>query len=383
VAEPLSAPLDAIRIREALALAETSVGLTDPNPRVGCVIGREDGTVLGRGATQQAGGAHAEVMALRDAAAQGAELRGATAWVTLEPCAHHGRTPPCCDALVAAGLGRVVVAVGDPFAQVDGAGIARLRAAGVQVDMAPRELAEQARALNIGFFSRVQRGRPWVRLKAAASLDGTTALANGQSQWITGEAARADGHAWRRRAAAVLTGIGTVRADDPRLDVRLVPSPGQPARLVLDSRWQLPPSARLLDAPGTVHVFGVGEPPDAAAQALRARGARLHTLPPRAGRVDLDSLMPALAALGVNELHVEAGATLSGALLRAGWVDELLLYLAPLLLGAGRPLLVGEPLMRLADGVALQALRSDAVGADLRLRALTAPGAAFSGGALP
>jgi diaminohydroxyphosphoribosylaminopyrimidine deaminase/5-amino-6-(5-phosphoribosylamino)uracil reductase len=217
---------------------------------VGCVLGRADGSVLGRGATQQAGGPHAEVMALRDAAAAGHSVQGATAWVTLEPCAHHGRTPPCCDALIAAGLARVVVAIGDPFAQVAGAGLARLRAAGIEVVMADADIAQAAREINIGFFSRIERGRPWVRMKIAASLDGRTALPNGVSQWITGEPARTDGHAWRRRAAAVLTGIGTVLEDDPRLDVRLVPTPAQPLRVVVDSRLETPPAARLLQPPG-------------------------------------------------------------------------------------------------------------------------------------
>jgi len=215
-------PLDHERLQQARGLAEASFGLTEPNPRVGCVIGLDDGQVLAEGATQQAGGPHAEVMALRDAAARGARTHGATAWVTLEPCAHHGRTPPCCDALVEAGIARVVIGSPDPFPQVNGAGIKRLRAAGVRVDLADGAEREACRELNLGFFSRVERGRPWVRLKVAASVDGCTALLDGQSQWITGEAARRDGHAWRRRASAVLTGVGTVLADDPRLDVRLV-----------------------------------------------------------------------------------------------------------------------------------------------------------------
>ena len=254
-AAPLS-DLDQQRLRDALALAESVFGLTEPNPRVGCVVGHADGTVLGRGATQQPGGPHAEVMALRDAAAAGHTVEGATAWVTLEPCAHHGRTPPCCDALIAARVARVVVAAGDPFPQVNGQGIARLRAAGIRVDLADGELAQAAHDINVGFFSRVQRGRPWVRLKVAASLDGTTALHNGASQWITSEAARRDGHAWRKRASAVLTGIGTALADDPRLDVRLVDTPRQPLRVVLDSQFRLPPTARLLAPPGQVLVVG-------------------------------------------------------------------------------------------------------------------------------
>ncbi len=373
--------LDHQRLIEALALAESSFGLTEPNPRVGCLVGHADGRVLGRGATQQAGGPHAEVMALRDAAAAGHDPRGATAWVTLEPCAHHGRTPPCCDALVAAGLARVVVAVADPFPQVNGQGIARLRAAGIEVVMADEAMASAARDINIGFFSRVQRGRPWVRLKVAASLDGISALPNGKSQWITGEAARRDGHAWRRRASAVLSGIGTVLADDPRLDVRWVDTPAQPLRVIVDSRFRLPPTARLLDPPGQVLVCGAlgcagaatawSTSSQAALQAaLKARGAQCLNLPGPAGQVDLAKLLTLLAQRGVNELHVEAGATLNAALLRQNLVDEVLVYLAPTLLGQGRPMASLGPFEALTQGVALRWIDTQAIGTDLRLRAL-------------
>jgi diaminohydroxyphosphoribosylaminopyrimidine deaminase/5-amino-6-(5-phosphoribosylamino)uracil reductase len=337
---------------------------------VGCVIGREDGEVLAQGATQQAGGPHAEVMALRDAAARGVRTRGATAWVTLEPCAHHGRTPPCCDALVEAGVARVVIGSPDPFPQVNGAGIARLRAAGVHVVVADGAEREACRELNIGFFSRLERGRPWVRLKVAASVDGCTALPNGQSQWITGEAARRDGHAWRRRASAVLTGVGTVLADDPRLDVRLVETPAQPWRVVLDSRWRTPPAARLLSAPGRSLVAGVGPAGDAGAR-LREAGAEIVELPNLAGRVPLEPLLTLLASRGVNELHVEAGATLNGALLAAGWVDECLLYVAPRFLGSGHaiadwPVLPGPA--ALGDRPLWRFLDCTPLGDDLRLR---------------
>lgn len=362
-----TSPLDHARLLEALALAEGSIGLTDPNPRVGCVIGHEDGRVLGRGATQRAGEAHAEVMALRDAAAAGHDLRGATAWVTLEPCAHHGRTPPCCDALVAAGIARVVVALGDPFPQVAGAGIARLRAAGVQVGMADDDIATAARELNIGFLSRVQRGRPWVRLKIAASLDGRTALANGASQWITGPEARADGHAWRRRAGCVLTGIGTVLDDDPRLDVRLVPTALQPMRAVLDSRLRTPPGARLLAAPGRALVYTASDD-EPAAMALRAAGAEVRRHAGPQGGVDLPAVLADLAGLGVNELHVEAGARLNGALLSAGLVDELLVYSAPLLLGEGRGMAALGPFETLAQGLRWRYVDVQPLGADLRSR---------------
>ena len=365
--------LDRQRLQEALLLAESSFGLTEPNPRVGCVIGLEDGRVLGRGATQQAGGPHAEVMALRDAQTQGHRTQGATAWVTLEPCAHHGRTPPCCDALIAAALSRVVVALADPFPPVNGAGIARLRAAGISVVLADGkadgDIAAAARDINIGFLSRVQRGTPWVRLKIAASMDGVTALADGQSQWITGEAARRDGHAWRRRASAVMTGIGTVLADDPQLDVRWVPTPAQPLRVVVDSTWRLPPSARLLQGPGAVLVVGASDP-HLAPPALAACGATLLHVPAADGRVDLASMLRQLAARGVNELHVEAGAVLNGALLRAGLVDELLFYMAPRLVGPGRPMALWPALPTLADALDFKLVDVQQLGDDLRIRAL-------------
>lgn len=365
-------PLDRDRLQEALALAESSFGLTEPNPRVGCVIGHADGRVLGRGATQQAGGPHAEVMALRDAQARGHDVRGATAWVTLEPCAHHGRTPPCCDALIAADLGRVVVALADPFPQVNGAGLARLRAAGIEVQMADADIAAAAHDVNVGFFSRVQRGRPWVRLKVAASVDGVTALHDGQSQWITGEAARRDGHAWRRRASTVLTGIGTVLADDPRLDVRWVATAAQPARAIVDSRFRLPPTARLLQAPGRVSVFGALDPASAPAT-LRASGATLHQAAGPDGTVDLGAVMRQLAQSGTNELHVEAGAVLNGALLRAGLVDELLVYLAPRLLGEGRPWARGLALASLSQSIDFAVTDLRLVGEDVRLLARVKP----------
>jgi len=369
-------PLDHQRLLEALALAESSFGLTEPNPRVGCIIGTEDGQILGRGATQQAGGPHAEVMALRDAQAAGHALQGATAWVTLEPCAHHGRTPPCCDALIAAGIVRVVAALGDPFPQVNGAGMTRLRAAGVDAVLADGDIAAAAAFINCGFLSRVQRGRPWVRVKVAASLDGRTALPNGRSQWITGEAARRDGHAWRRRASAVLTGIGTVRADNPRLDVRLVPTPAQPLRVVLDSQFMLKADAAIAAPPGRLLLVGaVGV--DQADQRLAEQGVSLLSLPGPDGRVDLGLLLQTLAAQGVNELHVEAGAVLNGALLAGGWVDEVLMYLGPMLLGPGRPMADWPALQSLDEALALQVQDVIRLGPDVRLRAFTAAGQAL------
>lgn len=361
-------------------LAACAVGLSEPNPRVACRLLLADGRVFD-GHTQAAGSAHAEVMALRAAQAAGADVRGATACVTLEPCSHHGRTPPCCDALIAAGVARVVVALLDPNPLVGGQGVARLRAAGVQVDVLPatHPLAVASRERNIGFLHRMTHGLPWVRLKMAASLDGTTALPNGVSQWITSPAARADGHAWRRRAGAVLTGIGTVLADDPRLDVRLVPTTLQPLRVVLDSQLRTPPSARLLAAPGQALIYTAAPAAHNQAQreALAAAGALVLDTPattPSPGahvQVDLPTVLRDLAQRGVNELHLEAGARLSGAWLQAGLVNELLLYLAPQLLGPGTGLAQIGPFTALAQGVALQFVEATRVGPDLRIRART------------
>lgn len=353
-------------MREALALAAQGIGLTEPNPRVGCVIVSADGRVIGRGHTQQAGGAHAEVMALRDAQSRGESVHGATVCVTLEPCAHHGRTPPCCDALVAAQVGRVVVAIADPNPQVAGQGNARLRAAGIEVIDGP--FGDESRELNIGFFSRMQRGRPWVRMKSAVSLDGRTALENGASQWITGEPARADGHAWRKRAGAVLTGVGTVLEDNPRLDVRLVETVRQPLRVIVDSRLDTPPAARMLDAPGAVLIYA-SQPDDDRRGALTARGAEIALAPGANGKVDLPAMLQDLARRGINELHVEAGHKLSGSFVRERLVDEFLIYIAPKLLGAGRALAAFGPLERLDDALALRYVGVQPIGTDLRILA--------------
>lgn len=363
-AHPLSS-LDALRLREALDLAEGVIGLTDPNPRVGCVLGTQDGRVLGRGATQEVGGPHAEVMALREAAAHGHDVHGATAWVTLEPCAHHGRTPPCCDALIAAGIGRVVVAMQDPFPAVAGQGMASLRAAGVQVALAGGALAEAAREINIGFFSRVLRGRPWIRLKTACSLDGRTALPNGVSQWITGPAARADGHAWRRRASVVLTGIGTILSDDPGLDVRLVPTRKQPRRAVLDSRLRIPVDAVILRRPGTL-VYTASNDAERHG-ALSATGAEVIRLTTDRDRVDLHALTTDLTARQANELHVEAGAALTGSWLESDAADELLMYVAPMILGPGRGIADLLPSQDLVTARRFQFAASEFIGQDLRL----------------
>jgi diaminohydroxyphosphoribosylaminopyrimidine deaminase/5-amino-6-(5-phosphoribosylamino)uracil reductase len=359
---------DRVLLREALRLAEGAIGLSEPNPRVGCVIAAEDGRTLATGFTQQAGGPHAEAAALAAARAAGHDLRGTTAWVSLEPCAHHGRTPPCCDALIAAGVKRVVVAMQDPNPLVAGLGLARLRAARVMVDLADAELAQAARELNIGFFSRMQRGRPWVRLKIAASLDGRTALDNGLSQWITGEAARTDGHLWRKRASALLTGIGTVLEDDPRLDVRLVPTQRQPLRVIVDSRLQTPSDARILAAPGEVLIYTATDEASRAA-ALRERGAQLVPMAAAHGKVDLAAMLADLARRGVNELHVEAGPKLNASMLRENLVDELLVYLAPKLLGLGREMAAFGPLSQLSDALAFEFTQVERIGEDLRILA--------------
>jgi len=357
---PLS-PLQAMQL--AMAWAEEAIGLSDPNPRVGCVLLDAQGGFLAAGHTQAAGQAHAEVMALRQAQAQGLDVRGATAVVTLEPCAHHGRTPPCCDALVAAGISRVVAAMVDPNPLVAGQGLARLAAAGLRVEHGL--LAAEAEALNVGFCHRMRTGLPWVRLKWAASLDGFTAHPDGRSQWITGADARRDGQAWRRRAGAVLTGIGTVLDDDPRLDVRDWPIARQPLRVVLDTQARLPAAARLLLPPGEVlHIHGPG-----------ARSSHPSWEAPldAAGHVDAAAVLAELGRRAINELHVEAGARLNGAWLAAGLVDELLLYVAPKLLGQGRGVASVPMPLPFDDAQRWRWVDVQALGEDLRLR-LRRPG---------
>ena len=369
-----SSPLTADEaMRLALSLARAASTTAPPNPAVGCVIVAPDGRMIGSGHTQRTGGPHAEVMALRDAAARGASTAGATAFVTLEPCAHHGRTGPCCDALAQAGIGKVVASLADPNPLVAGQGFERLRAAGVEVEVGP--LAMEARELNLGFFSRMVRQSPWVRLKAAASIDGKTALENGTSQWITGERARADGHAWRARAGAILTGVGTVIEDDPRLDVRLVETVRQPPLVIVDSRLQTPPDARLFEVERPVWIYAAARD-EAKALALEARGATIGCLANADGKVDLAALLADLARREVNELHVEAGHKLNGSLMREGLVDEILLYLAPKFIGDGlgiasRPH-AGGPLTALSEALALEFRSFDAVGPDLRIVARVA-----------
>jgi len=368
----------------ALALARDAQRAAPPNPAVGCVIvaphtdpGRP-ADILGRGHTQRTGGPHAEVMALRDAATNGHSVQGATAYVTLEPCSHHGRTGPCCDALIAAGISKVVAAIADPNPLVAGQGFARLRAAGIEVDIGPG--AVESRELNIGFFSRMVRKTPWVRLKVAASLDGKTALDNGVSQWITAAAARTDGHAWRARAGAVLTGVGTVLEDNPRLDVRLVDTVRQPHLVIVDSRLQTPPTAQLF-LPGRAVWIYAATRDNTRQAALEARGATVTYLPDAQGKVDLAALLRDLATREINELHVEAGHKLNGSLMREGLVNELLLYLAPKIIGSGLDMAshvhAGGALTDLAGAVSLAFQSVEMIGADLRIVARLAGRDAF------
>lgn len=351
----------------ALQLAAQGLSTTSPNPRVGCVLVKGD-EVVGEGWHVRAGEPHAEVHALR---AAGDRTRGATAYVTLEPCSHHGRTPPCADALIAAGVARVVCAMQDPNPQVAGQGIARLRAAGIAVESGLMEAA--ARELNVGFVSRMTRGTPWVRSKIAASLDGRTALANGVSQWITGAAARQDVQQLRARSCAVLTGIGTVLADDPQLNVRIA-TERQPLRVVLDSTLRMPPAARMLQS-GKVLVCTASRDADKRA-ALERQGVEVLLLANASGRVDLQAVLRELARRGINEVLVEAGRKLNGALLQAGLVDELVLYLAPQLLGdAARGMADLGELLRLEQRVALAWSDVRRVGEDLRITAEVISGA--------
>jgi diaminohydroxyphosphoribosylaminopyrimidine deaminase / 5-amino-6-(5-phosphoribosylamino)uracil reductase len=338
------------------------------------VLESPDGTLIGQGHTQQAGGPHAEVMALRDAAARGHSVVGATAFVTLEPCSHHGRTGPCCDALIAAGIKKVVATNLDPNPLVAGQGFARLRAAGVAVEVLdPTDpLAVASRELNIGFFSRMIRKTPWVRMKIAASLDGTTALDNGTSQWITSTEARTDGHGWRAQSSAILTGIGTVLADKPRLDVRLVETPRQPHLVVVDSGLQTPLDAPFFIAGRAVFIYAAAQN-DAKKTALEALGATVIYMPGTdsqgspTGKVDLAAMLKDLGQREINELHVEAGFKLNGSLVREGLVDEFVVYLAPKLLGQGAGMFNIGPLTELAQGVALDFKSTEMVGPDLRI----------------
>ena len=349
-------------MRRALELAQNSSILASPNPRVGCVIVR-DGHIIGEGFTQPVGGNHAEIQALEDAGSRGLDCRGATVYVTLEPCAHFGRTPPCVDALIDAGIARVLAALEDPNEQVAGRSFEKLRAA--RIDVINGVLAREARSLNRGFLSRFERKRPWVRLKVAASLDGKTALASGESQWITSEQAREDGHRWRMRADAVMTGIGTVIKDNPRLNVRLPDVVRQPKRIIVDSQLKTPLDARVLEG-GETWIFAANASPYKI-EAMQEKGIEVFSSINDTGRVDLAEMMKRLADKEINEVHVEAGATLNGALIQGGFVDEMLIYLAPCFLGSGKSMLSVNDIHSLADRIALDIQEILPIGNDIRI----------------
>jgi len=346
----------------ALQLAENGLCSTSPNPRVGCVIVR-DGEIVGEGWHERAGDIHAEIHALRTAKEA---ARGATVYVTLEPCSHHGRTPPCAQALIEAGVARVVVAMNDPNPLVAGEGLAMLEQAGILTEK--NLLEAQAHELNIGFVYRMTCGRPWVRLKIAVSLDGKTALNNGVSQWITGEPARRDVHRLRARSCAVLTGIGTVLADDPLLDVRAVETTRQPLRIVLDSQLKMPPTAKMLRHGETLIITGNDDPKTI--DSLSKAGADLLILPLKNARIDLERMLIELSKREINEITVEAGATLSGALLHAGLVDELVIYQAPLLLGNKARSMLDMIELTTLPGLELCIKDVTMVGGDMRIRAV-------------
>lgn len=356
--------LDHRFMSRALDLARNALFQASPNPRVGCVIVR-DGHIIGEGWTQPPGSNHAEVEALLDARRNGHDLHGTTAYITLEPCSHFGRTPPCATALIEARVARVIAAVEDPNPQVAGRGLEMLRSNGIDVRCGL--LANEASELNIGFFSRMNRGRPWVRMKIAASLDGKTALTNGVSQWITSEAARKDGHSWRARACAVATGIGTVVADNPQLSVRLVNTPRQPLKVLVDSRLEVDPDARFFDGNQALVACAFADPAKVAA--LRDKNAEVIEVPNDDGKVDLPQLLRELARRGVNELHVEAGFKLNGSLVREGCIDELLVYLAPLLVGEAQGMVHLPALSDLTQARRLVFREVTPVGTDVRILA--------------
>jgi diaminohydroxyphosphoribosylaminopyrimidine deaminase/5-amino-6-(5-phosphoribosylamino)uracil reductase len=348
---------------QALRLAERGLYTATPNPRVGCVIAR-NGKLVGSGWHEQAGQPHAEIHALHNA---GEAARGATAYVTLEPCSHHGRTPPCANALIEAGIANVIIAMEDPNPMVSGRGCARLEQAGIAVQTGL--LHAEAHALNIGFVSRMVKKKPWVRIKVATSLDGKTALNNGASQWITGEAARRDGHQWRARSCAILTGIGTVQADDPQLTVRHVKTTRQPKKIVVDRHLAISSHAKLLQGSGETWIFTANEGDTKKKAALHRMGANVIVLPDTGGAVDLEAMMAMLATdSGINEILVEAGSGLNGALVAAGLVDELVIYLAPHLLGNAAQGICKLPELTQLDRrktLAIQDLRM--IGCDIRV----------------
>lgn len=348
----------------ALRCASDGLFTTTPNPRVGCLIVKND-YIIGQGFTQPPGHHHAEIEALNDACSKGHDVEGATVYVTLEPCSHFGRTPPCVDALIKAKVARVVIAIVDPNPLVNQQGITQLKNAGIAVTCGV--LADQALEINIGFFSRMLYGKPWVRLKMAASLDGKTALNNGESKWITSEAARDDGHFWRARACAVLTGIGTVMADDPHMTVRAIKTTRQPRSIIVDSALSISPDASILGNPGAWIVAAI-EDLNKQTQ-LEKRGAEIILLPNLAGQINLPALMSELGKRQINELHIEAGPKLSGALIAAGCVDELLLYIAPSILGQGKGMFNMPMIDHLQNKYALYFHEIKQIGEDIRILA--------------
>lgn len=356
---------DRTHMSRALALARKGLYTTTPNPRVGCVIVKDD-QVVGEGWHRQTGEPHAEILALAQA---GGKAKGATVYVTLEPCSHQGRTPPCTDILTEAKVARVISAMEDPNPLVNGQGLERLRAAGVDVRCGLME--QEAVELNIGFVTRMSRGKPWTRLKIAASLDGITALPDGRSKWITSEQARADGHRWRARACAVMTGIGTVKSDNPSMTVRAVPTTRQPAKVLIDSRLEVNPAAELFRDAKVLVIHALAA--DRVEPELRARlqdvGCELVSLPDENGKVDLAAAMRELGRREFNEVHIEAGHKLNGSLIAAGCVDELLVYLAPSLLGQGRQLFDLPAVADLESRIRLSWLDMERIGEDVRLRA--------------
>lgn len=360
----LTQPDDVDWMNKALEQAASVLFITTPNPRVGCVIVKNR-QLLGQGATQKAGGPHAEICAIHHAQNNGHDLAGSTFYVTLEPCSHYGKTPPCVDAIIAVKPARVVIAMADPNPLVGGWGIARLQEAGIEVRV--NLLAAQALALNPGFISRMITGRPWVWSKLASSLDGRMALHNGQSQWITSAAARADGHYWRARSCVVLTGMGTVLHDDPLMTVRSVDTPRQPVRAIIDSRFIVPETARIFNG-DPVWVFTT-HPDDAKAARLQAKNVQLITMPEKNGHVDLEAVLDWMGKQHINEVHVEAGPGLNGALLQAGLLDELLLYMAPKILGDAHGLFRLPVLNELDQAYQFDFFETQTFAPDLRLRA--------------
>jgi len=368
---PMYTAVDHQWMSEALAQAQKALYLANPNPRVGCVIVK-DGQVIGRGFTQRVGGSHAEVQALADAKANGKDPAGSTIYVTLEPCSHTGRTPPCVDGLIAAKPAKVIAAMKDPNPLVSGNGLEKLRAAGIEVQCGLMEM--EAQAFNRGFISRMTRGLPWVRLKIAASLDGKTALPNGESQWITGPLARADGHHWRAQACAIVTGVGTVKEDDPSLNVREVETQRQPWRIIVDSKLETPTNAKILnnlDQSGAMIVCaGIDSAEQQEkAKAFEARGIEVIAMANASGKVDLPGLFAYLAQeREMNEIHVESGFKLNGSMLREECVDELLLYYAPFFMGEGIGMANVPALLSLKSRDDWQIIDQSLLGNDFRLR---------------